>query len=329
MKPLLEIHELRKSFPVTSGIFRKSAGSVTAVDGVDLYIRPNETLGLVGESGCGKTTLSKLILALEEPDSGSIHFEDIDVRRVRGDSISQVRRGIQVVFQDPFGSLNPRRKIRAIIEEPMIIHREGSKARRLKRTHELLEMVGLHKDILERYPHEFSGGQRQRICIARALAVNPRLLICDEPVSALDVSIQAQVINLLVDLQKELKLSYLFISHNLSVVGYISHRIAVMYKGRIVELADAAALFESPLHPYTCCLMAAVPEARPTKAGKLKAVKRSENNPQELSSGCAYRLWCPQAQGVCATEAPGLEEKGDGHFVACHASASIRTGSRP
>jgi oligopeptide/dipeptide ABC transporter ATP-binding protein len=185
---------------------------------------------------------------------------------------------------------------------------------------ELLEMVGLHEDILPRYPHEFSGGQRQRICIARALAVNPRLLICDEPVSALDVSIQAQVINLLVDLQKELKLSYLFISHNLSVVGYISHRVAVMYKGRIVELADASALFENPLHPYTGCLMDAVPEARPKKSLDLKSPRRGggEQGSPDLSSGCAYRVWCPRAEGVCAKEPPALEEKGNGHLVACH-----------
>ncbi|MCK9262715.1 MAG: ATP-binding cassette domain-containing protein [Deltaproteobacteria bacterium] len=319
MRPILEVCELKKTFPITSGMFRKSAGVLKAVDGVDLAILPNETLGLVGESGCGKTTLSKMILALEEPDSGSIRFEGVDVVRARGSSLSQVRRGIQVVFQDPFGSLNPRRKIGSIIEEPMIIHREGARTQRAKRVRELLEMVGLHEDILPRYPHEFSGGQRQRICIARALAVNPRLLICDEPVSALDVSIQAQVINLLVELQKELKLSYLFISHNLSVVGYISHRVAVMYKGRIVELADAPALFENPLHPYTGCLMDAVPEARPRKSPAFRPQRRGgDQDSSGLSSGCAYRAWCPRAGGICAQEPPLLQEKGKGHFVACH-----------
>ena len=323
MKPILEIHKLKKTFPITSGVFRKSAGVVKAVDGVDLDIRPNETLGLVGESGCGKTTLSKMILALEKPDSGSIRFEGLDVVNARRGSLSQVRRGIQVVFQDPFGSLNPRRKIGSIIEEPMIIHREGSRVQRAKRVRELLEMVGLNEDILPRYPHEFSGGQRQRICIARALAVNPRLLICDEPVSALDVSIQAQVINLLVDLQKELKLSYLFISHNLSVVGYISHRVAVMYKGRIVELADASALFESPLHPYPGCLMDAVPEARPRKVPVLRSLKRGgiEQVSTDLPSGCAYRAWCPRAEEICERETPVLEKKGKDHFVACHLAA--------
>lgn len=324
MKPLLEVRGLKKSFPMTSGVFRKSAGSVIAVDGVDLDIHPDETLGLVGESGCGKTTLSKLILALEEPDSGSIRFEGVDVGRGRGGSLAHVRRGIQVVFQDPFGSLNPRRRIRAIIEEPMIIHREGSKAQRLERVRELLEMVGLHEDILQRYPHEFSGGQRQRICIARALAVNPRLLICDEPVSALDVSIQAQVINLLVDLQKELKLSYLFISHNLSVVGYISHRVAVMYKGRIVELSETAALFERPLHPYTGCLMAAVPEARPREQAKLQRPRKNAGSQPEGLAGCAYLPWCPMAGPTCGNEQPRLTDVGQGHLVACHMAAANR-----
>ena len=324
MNSLLEIKDLRKTFPITSGMFRKSAGGVTAVDGVSLEIRPDETLGLVGESGCGKTTLSKLILALEEPDSGSIRFGDTDVVHARGASLSRLRRGVQVVFQDPFGSLNPRKKIGAIIEEPMIIHREGTRAERLRRVRELAEMVGLHQDILGRYPHEFSGGQRQRICIARALAVDPRLLICDEPVSALDVSIQAQVINLLVDLQKELRLSYLFISHNLSVVGYISHRVAVMYKGRIVELSETAALFERPLHPYTGCLMAAVPEARPREAVKHQRPRKNPGNQPEGLAGCAYLPWCPMAGPTCGNEQPRLTDVGQGHLVACHMAAANR-----
>jgi len=263
MVPILEIRGLKKAFPLTTGIFRKAAGAITAVNGVDLDIYPNETLGLVGESGCGKTTLSKMILALERPDAGTIHFDGANIGDTKTPALSSLRRGVQVVFQDPFGSLNPRRRVGSIIEEPMIIHRTGSSEEIKERTLKLIRMVGLNEDMLKRYPHEFSGGQRQRICIARALAVNPRLLICDEPVSSLDVSIQAQVINLLVDLQKELKLSYLFISHNLSVVGYISHRIAVMYKGKIVELAAADAIFEDPLHPYTRCLMDAVPEPKP------------------------------------------------------------------
>jgi oligopeptide/dipeptide ABC transporter ATP-binding protein len=316
--PLLQIRGVRKVYPLSSGVFRKSAGSITAVDGVTLDIYPNETLGLVGESGCGKTTLSKLVLALEEPSDGCILFDDVDVGHAKGDSLEKLRKGVQVVFQDPFGSLNPRRRVRSIIEEPMIIHREGTKAQRMERVHELLRMVGLHEDMLNRYPHEFSGGQRQRICIARALAVHPKLLICDEPVSALDVSIQAQVINLLVDLQKELELSYLFISHNLSVVGYISHRIAVMYKGRIVELAGSDSLFEGPLHPYTKCLMAAVPEPKPGQSRRFKYVRRNDVPAAGSQSACACSTWCPDAAGECGRETPGLREARPGHFVACH-----------
>lgn len=318
MNSLLEIRGLKKTFPLTSGIFRKSAGHITAVDGVNLDIFPNETLGLVGESGCGKTTLSKIILALEEADTGSVLFDNVNVREAKGESLSKIRKGIQVVFQDPFGSLNPRKKIKSIIEEPMIIHREGTRAERMEKISELLKIVGLHENMLGRYPHEFSGGQRQRICIARALAVHPRLLICDEPVSALDVSIQAQVINLLVDLQKRLSLSYLFISHNLSVVGYISHRIAVMYKGRIVELAGADSLFERPLHPYTKCLMDAVPEPVPGRSKGFKHVKKSIDPISGSHTACPYQPSCPQAIGVCSKENPGLEEKVQGHFVACH-----------
>ncbi len=315
--PLLQIRGVRKVYPLSSGVFRKSAGSITAVDGVTLEIHPNETLGLVGESGCGKTTLSKLVLGLEEPSEGSIFFEDIDIRHARGESLTSLRKGIQVVFQDPFGSLNPRRKVRSIIEEPMIIHKEGTKSERTERVRDLLRMVGLHEDMLNRYPHEFSGGQRQRICIARALAVHPKLLICDEPVSALDVSIQAQVINLLVDLQKELELSYLFISHNLSVVGYISHRIAVMYKGRIVELADSDSLFKGPLHPYTKCLIAAVPEPKPEQGRRFGHVRRNEIPAAGHWSACACSSWCPDAAGECGRKSPELEEREKGHFVAC------------
>jgi len=222
------------------------------------------------------------------------------------------------VFQDPFGSLNPRRKVRSIIEEPMIIHNEGTARERFEKTLELMRLVGLNEDMLGRYPHEFSGGQRQRICIARALAIHPKLLICDEPVSALDVSIQAQVINLLVDLQKKLSLSYLFISHNLSVVGYISHRIAVMYKGRIVELAPSDALFANPLHPYTRCLMEAVPEPKPAGGAGLRFVRKNEDPAGPGASACPCRAWCPKGEEVCRVEVPRLEEKAPGHFVACH-----------
>lgn len=320
MSSLLEIRGLKKSYALTSGVFRRSAGHITAVDGVDLDIFPNETLGLVGESGCGKTTLSKLILSLEKPDAGSIRFDGADMKDAEGESLERLRKGIQIVFQDPFGSLNPRRRIKSVIEEPMIVHGGGARHERMERTRELLGMVGLSEDMLNRYPHEFSGGQRQRICIARALAVHPKLLICDEPVSALDVSIQAQVINLLVDLQKELKLSYLFISHNLSVVGYISHRIAVMYKGRIVELSDADSLFDNPLHPYTRRLMAAVPEPVPNRNKAVAPVKRLDGQRAASPQGCSFFELCPQAGDRCGKESPAFREKAKGHFAACFMS---------
>jgi len=318
MNNLLEIRGLRKSFAIRSGVFRKTTGYVNAVDDVDLDVYPNETLGLVGESGCGKTTMAKIILALTNPDAGSVVFDGVDIHAAKGQKLAQIRRGIQVISQDPFGSLNPRKRISSIISEPMIIHKTGSKRQRLERCGELLNMVGLSADMLGRYPHEFSGGQRQRICIARALAVNPRLLICDEPVSALDVSIQAQVINLLVDLQNKLELSYIFISHDLSVIGYLSHRIAVMYRGRIVELADAQDLFDNPLHPYTRCLMAAVPEPVPGLKREIGQVMPDADEIESVSSGCAYRGFCPIREEVCMQEKPGLAETENKHYVACH-----------
>jgi len=321
MNPVLEVRNVRKSFPLKSGAFGKTSGYVRAVDGVDLELYPNETLGLVGESGCGKTTLSKLILRLEKPDEGTIVFDGVDVSRARGESLRKIRRGMQVVFQDPFGSLNPRKKIGSIVEEPMIVHRTGSGREIRDRAAHLLEMVGLNTDMLTRYPHEFSGGQRQRICIARALAISPKLLICDEPVSALDVSIQAQVINLLTDLQKQLRLSYLFISHDLSVVGYLSHRIAVMYRGRIVELAPSEKLFEKPLHPYTRCLMAAVPEPVPGSAGSVPdQISAVETRRQVDGRGCAYLASCARAVESCEKDSPALREIEPDHFIACHKS---------
>jgi len=320
MQSLLEIRGLKKSFPLRSGIFGKISGYVNAVDGIDIDVYPNETLGLVGESGCGKTTLAKLILLLERPDQGSMIFNGTDLLAAGGShQKDRIRKGIQVVFQDPFGSLNPRKKVRSIIEEPMIIHKTGSRVEITERLHKLMDMVGLSRNMLGRYPHEFSGGQRQRICIARALAVNPKLLICDEPVSALDVSIQAQVINLLVDLQKEFDLSYIFISHDLSVVGYISHRIAVMYRGTIVELAPAQALFEKPLHPYTKCLMDAVPVPIPRARSGKGAIRSNENHTMHTSQeGCLFVDSCPRRVEPCLHSRPALIEVGQGHYVACN-----------
>lgn len=318
MNPILEIQGLRKSFSLKSGVFGRPGGAIHAVDGVDLMLFPNETLGLVGESGCGKTTLAKLILMLEAPDAGRVVFDGTDVFQARGDALRKIRRGMQVVFQDPFGSLNPRKKVKSIIEEPMTVHRTGSRQEIRDRAVELLAMVGLSPDMLKRYPHEFSGGQRQRICIARALAINPSLLICDEPVSALDVSIQAQVINLLVDLQSRLRLSYLFISHDLSVVGYISQRIAVMYRGRIVELASSQVLFDSPLHPYTRCLMDAVPDPVPRPGGSRPRAVSAPGGQHPGGAGCAYRAACARSRDECSREIPALRETEAGHLVACH-----------
>jgi len=320
--PLLRVRDLKVHFPLTRGAFiQRQIGSVKAVDGVSFELARGETLGLVGESGCGKTTTGLAVLRMLAPTGGSIAFEGEDITRHDAARMRPIRRRMQMVYQDPYGSLNPRMKVRDIVGEPLVVHGlDGDAARYRERVAALLDMVGLLPDMADRYPHEFSGGQRQRIGIARALALDPRLLVCDEPVSALDVSIQAQVVNLFMDLQKRLSLAYLFIAHDLSVVRHISDRIAVMYLGRIVEIAGRDELYRDPLHPYTKALLAAVPipdpvleAARPQQviAGEVPSVL----NPPR---GCRFHPRCPMAEARCAQEEPQLRKTPSGRSVACH-----------
>jgi oligopeptide transport system ATP-binding protein len=318
---LLEVADLVKHFSVGGGLFGGAAGLVRAIDGVSFSIRRGETLGLVGESGCGKTTTGRCILQLERPTSGRIVFEGADLTTMAADKLRAVRPRMQVIFQDPYSSLNPRMSIGDILAEPLKVHGVvPDKAKREARVRELLEQVGLLPRYAERFPHQLSGGQRQRVGIARALAMNPSLIVCDEPVSALDVSIQAQIINLLEDLQARLGLTYLFIAHDLSVVRHISDRIAVMYLGRIVELADRKALYEDPLHPYTRALLSAVPIPDPViEAKRERMVLRGEvPSPLNPPSGCVFHPRCPAAVDRCSAEIPPLRELKPGHWAACH-----------
>ena len=317
---LLRVEGLKVHFPVPgSGLFGKSAASVKAVDGVSFSLARGETLGLVGESGCGKSTTGMAILRMLALTEGRIHFEGKDIT-AQDQRTGQFRQRMQMVYQDPYGSLNPRMKVHDIVAEPLEVYRIGNASERAERVAELLRTVGLLPDMAERYPHEFSGGQRQRIGIARALALNPSLLICDEPVSALDVSIQAQVVNVLMDLQQRLGLSYLFIAHDLAVVRHISHRVAVMYLGRIVEIASRDDLYRQPLHPYTQALMSAVPVADP-RVEKLRPrviVKGEVPSALKPPSGCRFHPRCPQALEMCRSVDPALVATGDGRAVACH-----------
>lgn len=316
---LLEVRNLVKHFPIRQGIiFTRQVGAVKAVDDISFTVNKGETLGLVGESGCGKTTTGRVILRLIEPTSGQVIFDGKNVPALPKDELRELRKEMQIIFQDPYGSLNPRMTVGDIIGEPLHIHKLAKGPEREKRVRELLEVVGLSAFHARRFPHEFSGGQRQRIGIARALAVNPRLIICDEPVSALDVSIQAQVINLLQDLQEEFGLTYLFIAHDLSVVKHISDRVAVMYLGKIVELTDKDELYRNPKHPYTQALLSAIPEADPTIKKERIILKGDVPSPINPPSGCRFHTRCPKAMEICTKEEPEFLDSGGGHFVACH-----------
>jgi oligopeptide transport system ATP-binding protein len=317
--PLVEVNGLSKHFAVAQGLFASGVRpKIKAVDGVSFAIQRGETLGLVGESGSGKTTIGRMLIRLIEPTAGQVLFDGQDMLKADGDELHNLRRAMQIIFQDPYGSLNPRMTVAELVAEPMVIHREGDAATRTKRVQELLSIVGLASYAAGRYPHEFSGGQRQRIGIARALALRPRFIICDEPVSALDVSIRAQVINLLQDLQRDFGLTYLFISHDLGVVKHISNRVAVMYLGRIVEIADKRALYANPQHPYTQALLSAIPVPRPGRTRKTNTLKGDVPSPFNLPAGCRFNTRCPLVQDTCRRVEPNLTSTAAGHAVACH-----------
>ncbi|WP_274650617.1 ABC transporter ATP-binding protein [Paenibacillus humicola] len=315
---LLKVSGLTKHFPGESDLFGRPTGYVRAVDGVDFAVRSGSTLGIVGESGCGKSTTGRAILRLIEPTSGEIEFDGIHLTKLSSKDMRRMRRHMAIVFQDPFASLNPRMTIRETLAEPLEIFNVGTPKERMKQIEELLEIVGMNRSHLKRYPHEFSGGQRQRIGIARALATKPKLVVADEPVSALDVSIQSQVLNLMQELQRSFGLTYLFISHDLSVVRHISDRVGVMYLGRMMELADKDDLYEEPLHPYTQALLSAVPRQHPDQVRERIILQGDLPSPASPPSGCAFHPRCRECMDICRTQVPEWKEAKPNHFTACH-----------
>ena len=315
---LLKVKNIKKYFPIRTGMFARKAGDVKAVDDVSFEVYEGETLGIVGESGCGKSTTGRVIMRLHEATEGSIEFQGVELTKLSDEKMRKVRRDIQMVFQDPYASLNPRHSIETILEEPLIVHGIGTKEERKKLINEYLELVGLSAYHAKRYPHQFSGGQRQRIGIARALMTNPKLIIADEPVSALDVSIQAQVLNLMQKLQKDLNLTYIFIAHDLGVVRHISNRVGVMYLGKIVELAISEDLYAEPLHPYTQALLSAVPVPDPQFEREQIYLKGDIPSPANPPTGCTFHTRCPVATDVCKSKVPQFLEAKPGHYVACH-----------
>jgi len=315
---LLKVDNLKKYFPITGGLFGKTVGHVKAVDDVSFYVRKGETLGLVGESGCGKSTTGRVLMRLLEATEGKVVFENQELTSLNSNAMRKMRKEIQMVFQDPFASLNPRHTVEKILEEPLIVHGIGDKEKRKRRVREMLEVVGLSSYHAKRYPHQFSGGQRQRIGIARALMTKPKLIIADEPVSALDVSIQSQVLNLLEDLQKDFGLTYIFIAHDLGVVKHISDRVGVMYLGRLVEITESEKLYEKPLHPYTRALLDSIPVPDPDVKKDRELLSGDLPSPSNPPLGCAFHTRCRDCMDICKTTRPEMKEVEPGHFAACH-----------